>query len=83
MAAMFFGAEDRRGLTQLFGFAMKFSLIVSGIIGVLSFVGADVIAGFFTREPEVRELAVFSIRFMAVGLVLDIPSLLFSYYLQG
>ena len=83
MTAMFFGAEDRRGLTQLFGFAMKFSLIVSGIIGALSFIGADVIAGFFTKEPEVRELAVFSIRFMAMGLVLDIPSLLFSYYLQG
>lgn len=83
MTAMFFGAEDRRGLTQLFGFAMKFSLVVSGVIGAVSFIGADVIAGFFTREPEVRELAVFSIRFMAVGLVLDIPSLLFSYYLQG
>ncbi len=83
MTAMFFGAEDRRGLTQIFGFSMKFSLIVSGVIGALSFVGADVIAGFFTREPEVRELAIFSIRFMALGLVLDIPTLLFSYYLQG
>ena len=83
MTAMFFGAEDRRGLTQIFGFAMKFSLVVSGVIGAVSFIGADVIAGFFTKEPEVRELAVFSIRFMAVGLVLDIPSLLFSYYLQG
>ena len=62
---------------------MKFSLIVSGVIGALSFIGADVIAGFFTREPEVRELAIFSIRCMAVGLVLDIPSLLYSYYLQG
>ncbi|MBQ6971696.1 MAG: ATP-binding protein [Synergistaceae bacterium] len=83
MSAMFFGAEDRRGLTQLFRFAMKFSLAVSGAIGLLSFIGADVIAGFFTKEPEVRELAVFSIRFMALGVVLDIPSLLFSCYLQG
>ena len=83
MTAMFLGAEDRRELTQFFGFAMKFSLIISGVIGALSFVGADVIAGFFTKEPEVRELVVFSIRFMALGLVLDIPSLLFSYYLQG
>ena len=66
-----------------FFFATKFSLIVSGVVGALSFIGADVIAGFFTKEPEVRELAVFSIRCMAVELVLDIPTLLFSYYLQG
>ena len=83
MTAMFFWAEYRRGLNQLFGFAMNFSRVVSGVIGALSFVGANIIAGFFTKEPEVRELAVFSIRCMAVGLVLDIPSLLFSYYLQG
>ena len=83
MSAMFYGASDRRGLTHLFSCSMKMAVIVSGAISVITFFGAELIAECFTNEPEVVEFAAFSIRCMALALVLDSVSVLFQHYLQG
>ena len=83
MSAMFYGASDRRGLSHLFSCSMKMAVIVSGAISVITFFGAELIAECFTNEPEVVEFAAFSIRCMALALVLDSVSVLFQHYLQG
>ena len=83
MTGMFYGADDRRGLTKLFTCAMKMAALTSGIVGVLAFLGADWIAKCFTNEPEVIELAAFSIKCMAIGILPDTLSVSFHDYLQG
>lgn len=83
MSAIFYGADDRRGMTRLFSCATKMALIVSGTIGLIAFIGADWIAECFTSDPEVIDFASFSMRCMAVALVPDNISVLFQHYLQG
>ena len=83
MTGIFYGAEDRQGLTRLFNYAMKLSVIISGTVGAIVFFAATWIAQCFTSEPEVVELSAFSIRCMALGLVPDTLSLAFHDYLQG
>ena len=83
MTGMFYGAEDRQGLTRLFNYAMKLSVIISGAVGAVMFFGAAWIAECFTSEPEVVELSAFSIRCMALGLVPDTLIIAYHDYLQG
>ena len=83
MSAIFYGAEDKRGMTHLFSCAMKMALIVSGTISLIAFFGAEWIAGCFTSDPEVIDFAAFSMRCMAIALVPDNISVLFQHYLQG
>ena len=83
MTGMFFGADDRQGLTHLFTYAMKLSLIIAGGVGAVIFFSAEWIAEFFTSEPEVIGFAAFSIKCMALALAADALSIAFSYYLQG
>jgi anti-sigma regulatory factor (Ser/Thr protein kinase) len=59
------------------------AVIVSGAISIVTFFGAEWLAECFTDEPEVVEFAAFSIRCMAVALILDNLSVLFQHYLQG
>lgn len=83
MTGMFYGAEDRKGLTRLFTCMVKFSVITAGSVGAVMFFAAEWIAEFFTSEPEVIDLAAFSIRCMALGLVPDTLGIAFCDYLQG
>ena len=83
MSAIFYGSDDRRGMTHLLSSAVKMALTVSGTISVITFIGAEWIAGCFTSEPEVVEFASFSIRCMSVALIPDNLSVLFQHYLQG
>ncbi len=52
-------------------------------MGVILFFAAPLLSRIYTGEPEVIELSVFSIRCMAVGLVLDGISEVYQDYLQG
>lgn len=83
MSGMFYGASDRRGLTRLLSCSMKMAVIVLGALSVITFFAAELIVECFTNEPEVVELAAFSIRCMSFALVLDSVSVLFQHYLQG
>lgn len=83
MAGIFYGANDRRGLTHLFGSAVKMTFAVTGTISVIAFIGAEWIASCFTNAPEILELSAFSIRCMALALVSDNLSALFQHYLQA
>ncbi|MBR1439082.1 MAG: ATP-binding protein [Synergistaceae bacterium] len=83
MTGMFYGADDRRGLKHLVSSALKMAFVVSGTIGIITFIGAEWIAECFTKEPEVIEFAAFSMRCMAVALIPDNLSVIFQHYLQG
>ena len=83
MTGIFYGAYDRRGLAHLFSCAMRMAAAIAGIVGVVSFLGAEWIAGCFTEDAEVIELSAFSIRCMALGLVPDTLSVALQHYLQG
>lgn len=83
MTGMFYGANDRRGLRRLFASSVRMALVVSGSIGLLTFMSAEWIAGCFTDEPEVVEFAAFSIKCMSFALIPDNLAVLYQHYLQG
>ena len=83
MTGMYYGANDLQGLKRLFSYAMKFAVVLSGAVSVVMFLCAPMIARFYTDDPEVITLSVFSLRCMAVSFVFDTVSVSFQDYLQG
>ena len=83
MTGVYFGANDRQGLKWLFSCSMKISVAISGVTGLVVFLLAPLLAGLYTNAPDVLSLGVFSIRCMAIGLVMDVLSCAFIDYLQG
>ena len=83
MCSVYYSAEDLMGLKRLFSFAMKFGIIVSGCAGAVLALAAPLIAHSYTTDPEVIDMAVFSIRCLAVSLAFDTVSVSFQNYLQG
>ena len=83
MTGIYFGAEDRHGLRNLFAFSMRFALTVSCSAGVVLLFAAPVISRFYTSDPEVLEMSVFSIRCMAIGLPLDTLAVSYQSFLLG
>lgn len=81
MTGIYYGADDRHGITRLFTYSMKISVLLSGIAGAVIFIAAPFIAEAFSSEQEVINLAVFSIRCMALGILPDtIVSALMGYF---
>ncbi len=83
ISSMYYGASDRSGLKRAFAYAMTFCVKVLLVTGVVLFFAAPLLSRVYTNDPEVVALSVFSIRCMAVGLVLDGVSEVFQDYLQG
>ena len=83
MCTVYYSAEDLQGLKRLFSYAMKFGIIVSGIAGAILIIAAPSIANFYSNDPEVVSMSIFSIRCMAVSLAFDTASVSFQNYLQG
>jgi len=83
MCTVYYSAEDLQGLKQLFSYAMKFGIIVSGIAGAVLIVAAPWIARFYYSNPEAVSMSIFSIICMAVSLAFDTASVSFQNYLQG
>ena len=83
MTGIYYSVEDRPGLRRLFITAAKTGLMISGGAGLICFVGSGAIARFYMDDPEAIALSAFSIRCMALGLVLDTLLVSFQNYLQG
>ncbi|HEX9980680.1 MAG TPA: MATE family efflux transporter [Flavobacterium sp.] len=47
----------------------KYNMIYMGIVMVISLVAAEALAGFFTNDPAVRDVAVTAVRVVALGYV--------------
>lgn len=83
MTGIYYGAYDKKGLKRLFAAAARTGILISGGAGLVCFLCAGLIARGYTNDPEVITLSVFSIRCMALSLVLDTLLLSLQYYLQG
>ncbi|MBR0256131.1 MAG: ATP-binding protein [Synergistaceae bacterium] len=83
MTGIYYGSDDRLGITRLFSYSMRLSVIMSGTVGIVMFIAAPYIAGAFSNEREVVELGTFSIRCMAFGIVPDVVVSALMGYLQG
>ena len=83
MAGIYFAAGDLKGLTRLYSYAFRLGFKMTGIASVIVFLIAPLITKIYTNDPEVTELAVFSLRWIAAGLLFDMNVSLIQYYLQG
>lgn len=83
MTGIYYGANDKAGLQRVFAYAMKVSVVMAGIVGIVLFVAAPYITMIYTSDPEVTKVAVFGIRCMAIGLIPDTVSVAYQDYLQG
>jgi len=83
LTSLHFGANDRAGLKRLFRSAMKATLFISIAVGAVVFLAGPLIVRIYTSDPSVKELAVFGISCMAVGLVFDALATVYMDYLQG
>ena len=83
LTSLHFGANDRSGLKRLFRSAMKATLFISIAVGAVVFLAGPLIVRIYTSDPSVKELAVFGISCMAVGLVFDALATVYMDYLQG
>ncbi len=83
VTGIYYSANDKQGLKRLFTYSIKMALMISGIFGLGLFIFARYIAGLYTADKEVLEFSVFSIRCMAVSLVMDTVLVSFQNYLQG
>ena len=80
---VYYRAKDRRALERLYAYGLKLSIGVSIIMGILIFVIAPLLTRLYTHNPEFIGLTIFSIRWMAVGLMFDTSIVLHQGYLQS
>lgn len=83
MTGIYYSAKDVQGLERLLSYACRFAALLTGIAALFTIAAAHFFAGLFTSDPEVLPLAVFGIRWMAVGLVFDTPIVLMQHFHQG
>ena len=72
-----------RGLKRLYVYAMRFGFQITAVVTAVVIAAARPLVGIYTTDADVLNLAVFSIRWMAAGLVFDTVSALLQHYLQG
>ncbi len=83
LTGVVFAAGDRKGLKDLFSYALKFGIVMTSVVSALVFAFTPSLTSIYTDDPEILSLAVFSIRWMAAALVFDTVVALIQYYLQG
>ena len=83
MSGMYHSANDLNGLKRLYSYAMKFGIQITVAASAVVFIAARPLTGIYSSDQEVIDLAVFSIRWMAAGLVFDTISAQLQHYLQG
>ncbi len=83
MSGVYYSVNDLYGLKRLLNFAIRTSILIAGGSGFVVFIFANHLAEFYTSDPEIIYLSVFSIQCMALGLAFDSVLLAFQNYLQG
>lgn len=83
MVGIYFSANDLLGLKKLLSYSFLYGVVLSGVVSVITFFAAPTLASLYSSDPAVIDLAVFSIRCMAVTLIFDTINSLQQHYLQG
>ncbi len=80
---VYYRANDRRALERLYAYGLKLGVGVSIIIGFMVFITAPLLTRLYTHDPQFIALTIFSLRWMAVGLMFDTSIVLHQGYLQS
>ena len=83
MIGIYYSANDQKGLTRLYTYALRLGFKLSAAAGVITFIAAPLLTRIYSHDPEVISLTVFSIRWMSLALVFDTTIDLIQQYLQG
>ncbi len=83
MTGIYYGSNDKNGLRKLFSAAMRHTFMISITVCLIFFACANLIAEFYSDNPEAIALEVFAIRCIAVSVVFDATLIAFQNYLQG
>jgi len=83
MTGVYYGANDRSGLRKLLAAAIKHTFVISTTVCIILIAGAELIADFYSDDPEAIMLEIFAIRCMALSLVFDAVLIAYQNYLQG
>ncbi len=83
MVGIYHGANDLQGLKQLYSYALRLGVRISGTIAIFVLAFAPSLVRLYTSDPEVFALSVFSIRCMAAALIFDTTIVLIQHFLQG
>ena len=83
MAAIYYSANDRKGLERLYTYALRVGAKISVVVGAAVFICAPLVTRLYTNDPETVSLTVFSIRWMSAALAFDTTIVLIQHYLQG
>ena len=83
MTGVYFRANDLVGLRRLCSYAFQLGFVISVSSGVLVFASAPLLSRLYTGDPELIALSVFSIRWLAVGLMFDTSIVSLENYLQN
>ena len=83
MTGIYYAANDQKGLTRLYTYALKLGIKLSVAAGAVTFIAAPLLTRIYSQDPEVISLTVFSIRWMSVALLFDTTIVLIQHYMQG
>ena len=83
MGGIYYRANDLRSLQRLYSFALQLGVIISVAAGILVFLTAPALTRIYTEDPRATALAVYSIRWMAVGMMFDTSIVVAQNYFQG
>lgn len=83
MIGIYYAAGDLRGITRIYSCAFRLGYRLVGISSAIVFLFAPLITKIYTSDPEVTAMAVFSVRWIAAGLLFDMNVSFIQYYLQG
>ena len=83
MVGVYYSSNDLHGLRFLYAYALRLGAALSAITMAVVLLTAPLLAGIYTADPEVAELATFSIRWTAVAIEFYTSVSLLLHYLQG
>ena len=83
MVGIYYSSNDLHGLRFLYAYALRLGAALSAVTMVAVLLAAPMLSGIYTANPEVAELAMFSIRWTAVAIEFYTSVSLLLHYLQG
>ena len=83
MVGIYYSSNDLHGLRFLYAYALRLGAALSAVTMVAVLLAAPMLSGIYTDDPEVAELATFSIRWTAVAIEFYTSVSLLLHYLQG
>lgn len=82
-SGVYYRANDRQGLQCVYAFALRLGFRLSVIAGASVFLIAPLLVRIYTGDPQVISLGIFSLRWMALGMLFNTSIVIYQSYLQS